>query len=179
MGWYSLKRSEYGKVAVWKLCTTLDETFAILERLTDRAKEETTNLLSITLPSNERPLAYVKAVLKYNFSPSTVTDLVYGLRGMQSEIRACLDKLESSFRHVNDLYNLANNRLVRVVTTTSMVSTSTTLTARVKLVSWLKRREGTWSFFSRRRPMTVRLVAFREVPCSFLISILALRFPRH
>ena len=172
--WYSLKHSEYGKLAVRKLYTTLDETFAVLKRLTDRAEAETTNLLPITLPANERSLAYVQAVLRYNLSPSTATYLV---RRMHSEIRACLDKLESSSRHVYDLYNLANNRLVRVATTTSMVSASTMLTARIKLVSWLKRREGTWGFSSRRRPMTVRLcniqrgsVFFSDFDLSFVIS---------
>jgi hypothetical protein len=94
---------------------------------------------------------------------------------MQSEIRACLDKLESSFRHVNDLYNFANNRLVRVATHSSMLSTSTTLTARVKLVSWLKRREGSWSFSSRRRPTTVRLYTIqRGSVFVFLTLVLAL-----
>lgn len=115
------------------------------------------NLQSIALPNNERSLAYVQAVLKHNFSPSELADLVNNIKTMQSEIRACFETLECSFGHVNDLYTFANNRLVRVATSTSIVSTSTMLTARVKLASWLKQREGTWGLSKRSRPREVKL----------------------
>ena len=135
-----------------------------LERLTKHTELEKTNLQSITLPENQRSLAYVQAVLKHNLSPSKVSDLVNGLRGMQAEIRACLEELENLFGHVNDLYNITKDSLVRVARPASLFSTSTALTARVKLAGWLKRREGTWGFSSRNRPTTVRPVTFREVP---------------
>jgi hypothetical protein len=80
--------------------------FMVLERLTNHAESEKTNLQSIALPENEKSLEYVQAVLKHSFSPSKVSDLVNGLRRMQAEIRACLEELESSFGHVNDLYNI-------------------------------------------------------------------------
>ena len=76
---------------------------------------------------------------------------------MQFEIRACLEKLESVYRHVNDLYTINHNRLERVVTSSSTVSTSTMLTARIKLAGWLKRREGIWRLGNRRTSTKVRL----------------------
>ena len=51
----------------------------------------------------------------------------------------CLEKLDAAFQHSWELYTLLSNRLARVDT---MESTSTTLTARIKLVDWLKKREG-------------------------------------
>jgi len=68
---------------------------------------------------------------------------------MQFETRACLDNLESTFKHVQDLYSITNNGLERISTSMSSVSTSTMLTARIKLAEWLERREGTWKLPSR------------------------------
>ena len=146
-------------IAVRELCGALDETFAVLERLTDRAEAEKTNLQSISLPANEKSLAYVQAVLRHNFSPTKVGNLVDNLKRMQFEIRACIEKLESQYRHVNDLYTINHNRLERTVTSTSTISTSTLLTARIKLAGWLKRREGAWRLSSRNTPTKVRLTA--------------------
>ena len=144
-------------MAVRDLCSALDETFAVLKRLTGRAEAERINLQSITLPADEKSLAYVQAVLRHNFSPSKVASLVDNLKRMQFEIRACLEKLESQYRHVNDLYTINHNRLERTVTSSSTVSTSTMLTARIKLAGWLKQREGTWRLGSRGTPTKVRL----------------------
>ena len=80
----------------------------------------------------------MQAVLKHSFSPSKVANLVGNLKEMRSEIRACLEKLESTSKHVNDLYTINHNRLERVVTSSSTVSTSTILPARIKLAGWLK-----------------------------------------
>ena len=143
-------------MAVRDLCSALDETFAVLEQLTGRAEAEKTNLQSITLPSNEKSLAYVQAVLRHNFSPSKVASLVDNLKRMQFEIRACLEKLESVYQHVNDLYTINHNRLERVATSSSTVSTSTILTARIKLADWLKRREGIWKLGNRNTSTKVR-----------------------
>jgi len=76
---------------------------------------------------------------------------------MQFEIRACLENLESSFKHVQDLYNITNNRLEHISRPMSTVSTSTMLTARIKLAGWLERREGAWKLSSRRTSTTMRL----------------------
>jgi len=146
-----------GKRAIRTLCSALDETYAILEQLTDRAESEKSNLESIALPANEKSLGYVQAILRHNFSPSKVADLVSNLQGMQVEIRACLEKLESTFRHVQDLYDFTNNRLERISTSTSGVSTSTMLTARIKLAGWLERRERLWKLSSRSTSTTVKL----------------------
>jgi len=169
--WYSYGPSEYGNIAVRELFSDLDETFTVLGRLTDRAESEKSNLQSIALPANEKSLAYVQAVLKHSFSPSKVSDLVNNLKGMQSEVRTCLEKLEGAFGHVNALYGIIDNHLARVATSTSTVSTSTMLTARIKLAGWLKRREGTWGLSTRGRSTTVRVVTLREIPYSYLILI--------
>ena len=76
---------------------------------------------------------------------------------MQFQIRECIDTLESTFRHVLDLYNFTNNGLERTSTSMSSVSTSTMLTARIRLAGWLGRTEGTWRLSSRSRSTTMRL----------------------
>ena len=155
-------------IAVQELCSTLDDTFAVLKQLTDDAESEQATLQFIAPPANERSLAYVQAVLRHHLSPSKVGGLVNNLKRMQSEIRACLDRLESCFGHVNDLYNIANNRLMRVATSTSVFSTSTTLTARVKLAGWLKGREEMWGLSKRSKPTKVRLLTLSNIPSSCL-----------
>ena len=127
----------------------------MLNRLTDRAESEKWNLQSIALPTNEKSLSYVQAVLKHNFSSSKVADLVNNLKSMQSEIRACLDNLESTFKHTQDLYNITNDP-ERISTSMSSESTSTMLTARIKLAGWLKRRSGRRRHFGRSTPTNVR-----------------------
>ena len=97
------------------------------------------------------------AILKHNFSSSKVADVVNNLQSMRSDIRACFERLESSFGHVNYLYKIANNRLVRVSGSTSIVSTSSILTARIKLAGWLKQREGTWGLLRWNRPRGLKL----------------------
>ena len=154
---YLSKPSEYGKRAIQDLCEALDDTFAVLRQLTDRAGAEVSNLQSLALPRNEKSLAYVQAILKHNFSPSKLANLANKLQRMQSEIQACSGKLESSFGHVSDLYAFSSNRLVRVSRPTSIFSTSTMLTAQIKLAGWLKQREGTWGLLKRNRPRELKL----------------------
>ena len=108
----------------------------------------------------------MQAVLKHSFSPSKVANLVGNLKGMRSEIRACLEKLESTSKHVNDLYTINHNRLERVVTSSSTVSTSTILPARIKLAGWLKRREEIWRLGTRSTSTKVRL----QWRCCVLLS---------
>ena len=150
-------------MAVRKLCRALDETFAVLERLTGRAEAEKTNLQSITLSANEKSLAYVQAVLRHSFSPSKIASLVDNLKRMQFEIRACHEKLESVDKHVDKLYTINQNRLERVETSSS---TSTMLSARIKLAGWLKRREGIWKLGSRSTSTKVSL----QRRCSVFLS---------
>ena len=157
MKYHSRQASKQGKNAIRTLCSALDETYATLERLTDHAESEKSTLQSIALPANEKSLAYVQAVLRHNFSPSKVAGLVSNLNKMQFEVRKCLDNLESSFRHVQDLYHFTKDGLERTSTSMSSVSTSTMLTARVKLARWLERREGTWRISSRSTSTIMRL----------------------
>ena len=57
---------------------------------------------------------------------------------MQTEIQDCLRHLETSLNDVDDLHDYFYRQLVRV-TTWSRLSTSTTLTPRIQLVSWLEK----------------------------------------
>jgi len=95
-------------------------------------------------------------MLGHTLSLSKVADLVSNLHSMQFEIRACLEKLQSTFGHIQDLYNFTDNGLERISTSMSSVSTSTMLTSRIKLAGWLERREGTWKLNSRSTSTTMR-----------------------
>jgi len=105
---------------------------------------------SRTLPIDTRSFAFVQAVLKHNLAPSKTTNLLRCLRDMRSEIEKCLRDLENSFQHLWTLYIAMTNGLAR----TSMLSTSTTLTARIKLVGWLKDRQDTWKLSRWRKVAT-------------------------
>jgi hypothetical protein len=143
--------SHHGDAAIAELCTALDETFVALEGLTDQTKAKEFKLYSLALPNDARSLAFVQAILRDNFAPSPTTDLLKCLRDMRSEIQKCLRKLDTAFQHVWNLYNAITNGLTRVATKGSVLSTSTTLTARIKLVSWLKHREDTWRLSRQRK----------------------------
>ena len=150
---YLSKPSECGQRAVQELCDALDDTFAVITRLTNHAGAATSHLQSIALPTDNKLLANIQAVLNHS-SSSEVADLVHSLKRMRSEISACLEKLESSFGHVNDLYTFAHNRLVRA---SAWMSTKR-LPARVKLADWLQEREGMWGFLKQSRSREVKLV---------------------
>jgi len=76
---------------------------------------------------------------------------------MQFEVRKCLDNLESTFGHVQDLYQFTKDGLERISTSMSSVSTSTKLTARIKLAGWLERRKAIWTLSSRSTSSAMRL----------------------
>jgi predicted nucleic acid-binding protein len=138
--------SHHGNTAIAELCTALDGTFIALEGLTDQTKAEESKLYSLALPNDAKSLAFAQAILRNKFAPSQMTDLLQCLRDMRSEIQKCLRKLDTAFQHTWNLYNAMTNGLARVGTNVSVLSTSTTLTARIKLVDWLKRRDETWNF---------------------------------
>ena len=146
--------SHHGEAAIDELCTALDETFVVLERLTGQTKAEELMLHSRTLPTDTRSLAFVQAVLKHNLAPSKTTNLLRCLRDMRPEIQKCLRKLENSFEHLWTLYTSMTNGLARVATNGSTLSTSTTLTARINLVDWLKNRVDTWKLSRWRKGAT-------------------------
>ena len=75
---------------------------------------------------------------------------------MRSKIQRCLRMIDNTFQHVWNLYIVKTNGLARVASTISNLSTSTTLTARIKLVDWIKDREDMWrSARQRKVAMTV------------------------
>ena len=119
-----------------RLCQALKETHNTLKRLTDQTVSEEATLRANVLPSKKRSLAFVRAVLKYNVSPQTIDEMISNLRQMQTEILDCLRNLETSFDNVDNLHDLFQQQLERF-STYSRLSTSTTLTNRVQLVSWL------------------------------------------
>jgi len=135
---------------VVRLCQALKETYNTLKRLTDQTESQEGTLRANALPSKKRSLAFVLAVLKHNISSETMDELISNLREMQTEIQGRLKNLETSFDDVQDSYDFFHQQLVRVPTSGSLISTSTTLTVRVQLASWLE-NFGRRDFSERRR----------------------------
>jgi len=133
-----------------RLCQALKETHNTLKRLTDQTESQEGTLRANALPSKKKSLAFVLAVLKHNVSSETMDEMISNLREMQTEIQDCLRNLETSFDDVQDSYDFFHQQLVRVPTSSSLLSTSTTLTARVQLASWLEKFGGR-DFSERRR----------------------------
>ena len=142
--------SDAGQAAVARLCQALEKTQCSLKRLTDQTESEEATLRANALPLKKISIAFVCAVLKYNVSPDTIDEMINNLREMQTEIQDCLRHLETSLNDVDDLYDYFHRQLVRV-TIWSRLSTSTTLTARVQLVSWLEKFGGRLGYSERSR----------------------------
>ena len=145
--------SEDGRAAVRELCDALEETFSVLTQMTDGTNSDDLRPVPSTL--HKKSLEFTRAVLKHSFTPSTVTDLVEGLRDMRSDVETCLTKLETSFQRVHALYDIMNHGLKRRASRASIFSTSTNLTVRSKLAAWLKGWEGTWRPFRQRESTSV------------------------
>ena len=107
-------------------------------------------------------MAFVQAVIKHNLAQSKITELTKGLRDIRADVQTCLKNLDDTFQYVRGLYDIMNNGLARVTSRTSIFSTSTNLTIRIKLADWLKRREGTWGLTSRRKIPPVRCTICSE-----------------
>jgi hypothetical protein len=148
-----MSSSEYGQAAVRELCNALEKTFNMLTQMTER--KDSDDLRPAPLPSNKKSLEFTRAVLKHNFSPSKVIDLVKTLRDMRFDVQTCLTELDTTFQHVYTLYDVMNNGLARIASRTSIFSTSTNLTVRIKLAAWLKEREGSWGLSRHRRLTSV------------------------
>jgi len=130
--------------------------------MTDRTNSD--DLRPAPLPSNMKSLEFTRAVLKHSFTPSKITDLVKGLREMRSDIQMCLTKLETTFQHVHNLYDIMGNGLARIASRASIFSTSTNLTVRIELAAWLKRWEETWGFSIQRKSTSVSHVISSQTP---------------
>jgi len=139
---FSFRPSDAGQAAVVRLCQALKETHRTLKQFTDQSESEKATLRANALPSKKRSLAFVRAVLKYNVSPQTIDEMISNLRGMQTEVQDCLRNLETSFSDVGDFLDIFHRQIVQVPAAGSLYSTSTTLTARVLLVSWLEKFVG-------------------------------------
>jgi len=148
-----MSSSEYGQTAVRELCNALEETFSTLSQMTERTNSE--DLRPAPLPSNKKSLEFTRAVLKHSFTPFKLAELVKALRDMRSDVQMCFTGLESSFEHVHTLYGIMNNGLARTASRTSLFSTSTNLTVRIKLAAWLKKWEGTWGLSRLYEPTSV------------------------
>ena len=177
----NVSSSEDSKAALNKLCIVLDDTSVLLKRLTDQAEAQESRLHSLSLPDDTKSLEFVQAVLLHNLAPSKTTDLVKTLRDMRSEIQICLKKLDVAFQHTWRLYGAMSNGLTRAPTSGSTFSTSTTLTARIELVGWLKDRQDTWGISGQRKgAITVSIIVMiwlhesRSVSCfqpGFLVGL--------
>ena len=149
----NMATSEDGQAAVRELCEVLGATISTLTQMTDRMDED--DLRLAPLPSKTKSLEYIQAVLKHSFAPSKITDLISALREMRVDVQACLTKLETTSQHVHTLYDIMNNRLARIESQGSTFSTSTNLTARIKLAARLKGWEGAWRAFRQRQSTPV------------------------
>ena len=165
----NMHSSEHGRSAVRELCNTIEETFSTLTQMTDRTNSD--DLRPTPLPSNMRSLEFTRAVLKHSFKPSKIADLVRCLRDMRSDVQTCLTKLETTFQHVHTLYDIMNNGLARVASRGSIFSTSTNLTARVKLAGWLKGLGGKSRPSRHQRSTSVRNPVSSQTPSHSVFSI--------
>jgi hypothetical protein len=160
--------SEYSQVVVRELCDALEETFNTLTQMTDRTNSD--DLQPAPLPSNMKSLEFTRAVLKYSFTSSKLTDLVKYLREMRSDVQMSLTKLETTFQHVQTLYYITCNGLERVASRTSIFSTSTNLTVRIELAAWLKRWEETWGLSIQRKSTSVSHAVSSQTPFQFIFG---------
>jgi len=161
--------SESGQAAVQELCDALEETFNTLTQMTIRSNSD--DLRPTPLPANKKSLEFTQAVLKHSFAPSKIADLVKCLRETRSDVQVCLTELETTFQHVQTLYNIMGNGLTRISSRTSMLSTSTTrLTSRIKLAGWLARWEETWRNSSRHKSTSVSRAISSQTPFHLLFS---------
>ena len=142
----NVSSSEDSKAALTDLCVVLDDTYVILQRLTDQTEAQKSRLRSQS-PGDAGSLAFVLAVLRGNITPTKATDLVNGLRDMRSEIQSCLKRLDTAFQHIWRLYFTISIGLAR---TPSTGSTSSSLTIRIKFVDWLKDRQIKWGLSAQR-----------------------------
>jgi len=136
--------------------------------MTDRTNSD--DLRPAPLPSNRKSLEFTRVVLKHNFAPSKVTDLVKCLRETRSDVQICFTKLETTFQHVQTLYYITGNSLARISSRTSFFSTSTNLTIRIELAAWLKRWEETWRPSIQRKATPVSHAVSSQTPVHLLFS---------
>ena len=137
------------------------------------------NLRPAPLPSDKKSLDFIRAVFKHNIAPSKITDLVNALRQMRSDIQACLTELQATFQHVHILYDMMSNGLGLVASRTSVISTATNFSVRIKLADWLKGWEGTWGPFRQRESTSVSRPVSSQTPFYLIIGSSSVTFFNH
>src|SRR5258706_1850106 len=160
--------SEYGQSAVRELCDALKEGLNALTQMTDQSNSD--DLRPAPLPTNKKSLEFTRAILKHSFTPSKITDLVKGLRDMRSDVETSLTKLETTFQHVRTLYDIMNHGLKRTAPRASMFSTSTNLTVRIKLATWLKGLEGRRGLSGQWRSTSVSHPVSSQTPSHIIVG---------
>ena len=145
--------------------------------MTNRMNED--DLRPAPLPSDKKSLEFIRAVIKHGFTRSKITDLVKALREMRFGAQTCLTKLEATFQHVLTLYNMTSNGLARIASRTSIASTSTNLTVRIKLAAWLKVWEGTLGSFKRHESPSVSHPVSFQRPFHLIIGFSFVTFFNH
>ena len=137
------------------------------------------NLRPAPLPSDNKSLEFIRAVFKHSITPSKITDIVKALREMHSDVQTCLTELEATFQHVQTLYYMMSNGLGRITSRTSVISTSTNLSVRIKLADWLKGWEGTWGPFKQRESTSVSQPVSFRTPSHLIIGFSSVAFLNH
>ena len=145
--------------------------------MTNKMNED--DLRPAPLPSDKKSLDFIRAVFKHSITPSKITDLVKTLREMRSDVQTCLTKLEATFQHVHTLCDMMSNGLGRITSRTSITSTSTNLSVRIKLADWLKGWEGTWGPFRQRESTSVSQPVSSQTPFHLIDGPSSVNFFNH
>ena len=146
----------------------------MLTQMTVRMNED--DLRPAPLPSDKKSLEFIRSVLKHNFAPSKITDLVKALREMRSDVQTCLTELEDTFQYVYILYNTMGNGLAPI---SSRTSTSTNSTVRIELAAWLKGWEGRWGPFRQCESTSVSHPVSFQKPFHLIIGFSFVTFFNH
>ena len=159
--------SEYGHASVRELCDKLEETFSALTQMRDRMNSG--DLRPDPLPSKTSP-EFTRAVLNYSLALSKIDDLSKSVRDMRFDVMRCTTGLETTFQHVHNLYNIMHNglELARNASRVSILSTSTNLTARIKLADRLKGWEGTWGLSRQDKSSSASHPVSLQTPSHFI-----------
>ena len=177
--------SEDGQTAIRELCDALEEAFSTLTQMTDGTDSD--DLRPAPSIPHKKSLEFTRAVLKHSSTPSRITDLVEGLRDMRSDVETCFTKLETYLQRVDHLYDIMNHGLERRASRTSILSTSTNITARrasrtsilststnlevrSRLAAWLKGWEGAWRPLRQRESTSVSRRVSSHTPFHLIID---------
>jgi hypothetical protein len=115
----------------------LDGTLICLKRLTAGPKKGMGFIQAMALSSHKSSLVSIQAALQQNATSSKAADAVSNLRGLQSDINTCREKMDSAFLRIMRPLNVVSDQRSRVNT---HISTLTMPVVRNKLVNLFKSR---------------------------------------